>query len=486
MLKSIFTFILKALLFLLIAIFLVRGWDSLSGPSLSAWHKFVPADAKAAEIDSMDWPTWMAREKTLFESVRREVTEKLPVEEQIPLNRYWAKSPVNAANLATDWNRSFILEPAGPPVGAVVLLHGLTDAPYSLRHIALAYQARGYVAVAIRNPGHGTVPAGLTGSNVADWEAATRLAVREARRRAPAKPLHIVGYSNGAALAITYALAAGTDATLARPDKIVLLSPMVGLTAFARFAGLAGIPAIIPAFSRAAWLGTVPEYNPYKYNSFPVKAAVESNTLTTKIRDDMEAARADGSLQRFPPVLAFQSVVDSTVVTRAVVTGLFDRLPANGSELVLFDINRAAYVGPLMRASAQTAINGLLPAAPRRYRTMLIVNAEAGSETAIARITEAGATLEQRIPLAIPYRRDIFSLGHIALPFPLTDGLYGLSPDAADNQGAQLGALATRGENGQLGASMEGLMRISSNPFYPLMVERILPGGVASGAAAAP
>ena len=480
MLTSILKFALKALVFLLIAVFLVRGWDSLSGPPLSAWHKFVPADATAADIDTMDWPTWMARENALFESVRREVSDKLPPEEQIPLNRYWAKSPVNPDNLSTNWNRSFVLEPADAPVGAVVLLHGLTDGPYSLRHIAQDYQARGYVAVAIRNPGHGTVPAGLTKSTVADWEAATRLAVREAHRRAPGKPLHIVGYSNGAALAITYALAAGTNKALPAPDRLVLLSPMVGLTAFARFAGIAGLPAIIPAFSRAAWLGTVPEYNPYKYNSFPVKAAVESNNLTVKIREKIQAAEADGSIARFPPVLAFQSVVDSTVMTRAVVTGLFAHLPANGSELVLFDINRAAYVGPLLRGSARNALNGLLPAAPRRYTTSIIVNAEPGSEAAVVRMTQAGATREERLPLAIPYRRDIFSLGHIALPFPLTDGLYGLTPDPADQQGAQLGALATRGENGQLGASMEGLMRISSNPFYPLVIEKIAAGQPAS------
>ena len=65
------------------------------------------------------------------------------------------------ANFTTDWNRSYIMEPQGIPVGAVVLLHGLTDSPYSLRHIARLYQSRGFVAIAIRLPDHGTVPAGL-------------------------------------------------------------------------------------------------------------------------------------------------------------------------------------------------------------------------------------------------------------------------------------------------------------------------------------
>ena len=83
--------------------------------------------------------------------------------------------------------------------GAVVLLHGLTDSPYSLRHVASRYRDHGFVVVAIRLPAHGTVPAALTDVDWETWFAATRLAVREARRRAPPPaPLHIVGFSNGA------------------------------------------------------------------------------------------------------------------------------------------------------------------------------------------------------------------------------------------------------------------------------------------------
>jgi alpha-beta hydrolase superfamily lysophospholipase len=37
----------------------------------------------------------------------------------------------------------------------VILLHGLTDAPDSQRHIARAYRDRSFVAVVIRLPAHG-------------------------------------------------------------------------------------------------------------------------------------------------------------------------------------------------------------------------------------------------------------------------------------------------------------------------------------------
>jgi alpha-beta hydrolase superfamily lysophospholipase len=178
-----------------------------------------------------------------------------------------------------------VLEPDGGPVGAVVLLHGLTDSPYSARHIAQRYRAAGYVAVAIRLPAHGAVPGGLTDVEWEDWRAATRLAVREAKRRTGlSPPLHLVGYSNGGALALQYALDAIDDPQLARPQRVVLISPMIGITRFARFAGIAGWPAIFPAFAKAAWLSVLPEFNPFKYNSFPVNGARQTHRLTVVVR----------------------------------------------------------------------------------------------------------------------------------------------------------------------------------------------------------
>ena len=470
---SILKFLLVAALALLAAVFVVRAIQAMRGPPLELWHTHVPNEPTAGQIDNMDWKAWSAREDATFAEVKAEVVDKLPKELQRPQNRYWAGSPMYPPKLQQDWNRSFELKPAGEPAGVAVLLHGLTDAPYSLRHVGLHYQSRGWAVVAVRLPGHGTVPAGLTKASVEQWEAATRLAVREAMQVAPGKPIHLVGYSNGGALAVNHALDALSNPALGQPQRIVLMSPMVGLTRFARFTGLAGMPAIFPAFVNSAWLDIIPEYNPFKYNSFPVRAGAEAHRLTVVLGEKMERAKADGSVARMPPVLAFQSAVDSTVSAPAVVAGLFDHLPANGSELVLFDINHAAYVGPLVRPSAQQALEGLLPRSPRRYAISVVTNASPGSQETVRRRFAAGATGSVDTPLGIPYRRDFFSLGHVALPFPLSDGLYGANPDPADVQGVSLGALATRGENGVLGISPAALARVSSNPFFPWMMTEI-------------
>src|SRR5262245_14225964 len=261
-----------------ILVLAVRIYDSQRGPPLAPWHTYVPPDLRAGDIDALDWAGYLAAEQATFDAVKTHVTDANDEKDRVQFNRYFEGSVVYPSHFAHDWNRSYVLEPDGAPHGAVVLLHGMTDSPYSLRHIARRYAARGYVAVAIRLPAHGTVPAALTDVEWEDWQAGTRLAVREARRRAGAgSPLHLVGFSNGGALALQYALDAIDHPELPRPSRVILLSPMIGITRFARFAGVAALPAFFPAFARAAWLSVVPEFNPFKYNSFPVNGARQSH-----------------------------------------------------------------------------------------------------------------------------------------------------------------------------------------------------------------
>ncbi|MEV9247671.1 alpha/beta hydrolase, partial [Klebsiella pneumoniae] len=122
-------------------------------------------------------------------------------------------------------------------------------------------------------------------------------------------------------------------------------------------------------FARAAWLNVAPEFNPFKYNSFPVKAARQSWLLSQALQQQIIRAARQGELKALPPILTFQSVMDSTVSTRAVVESLYRYLPDNGSELVVFDINQAADLRVLFRPALYAAVNTLLPPAPRAYTT---------------------------------------------------------------------------------------------------------------------
>ncbi|CAD6518817.1 2-succinyl-6-hydroxy-2, 4-cyclohexadiene-1-carboxylate synthase [Paraburkholderia hiiakae] len=467
----------RLFLFVLIAFVCIAGvrlYDAQRKPPLSLWHTYVPEDMHAHEIDHATWEEYIANENRLFDAVKKNVTDKLPADERVPANRYFSGSPIYPGHFRTDWNRSYTLMPQGSPRGVAVLLHGLTDSPYSLRHIAQRYQQDGFAVVGVRLPGHGTVPSGLTEVTAEDWEAATRLAVREARRLVPAPaPLHIVGYSNGGALALQYSLEVLDDPSLPKADRLILLSPMIGITAFARFVGLAALPAILPAFAKAAWLDIVPEFNPFKYNSFPVNGARQSWRVTRKIQQEVADAARNGKLAALPPTLTFQSVLDSTVSTSAIISSLYSQLPANGSELVLIDINRTAQWSPLLRASMRDALHRLSPVPPLRYRLTVLTNASATSPQVVEESTAPNETTAKVEPTGLDYPPDVYSLSHVALPFPVTDSLYGRTPDPNDDVGIQLGAQSVRGETGALIVGTGFLTRLLWNPFYGYIVERI-------------
>jgi alpha-beta hydrolase superfamily lysophospholipase len=467
-----------ALLLVIVAVTLLvgRAVQSERGPPLQPWHIFVPTEPRAAELDHMDWDGYRRAEDRVFAEIRAQVTDRLDPDDRRPDDRYFADSPIYPGHFAQDWNRSYVLEPAGPPIGAVVLLHGLTDSPYSLRHIAERYRELGYVAIGLRTPGHGTVPGALTASAWEDWLAATRLAIREARRRVgPTAPLHLVGYSAGGAFALKYALDAIEDPHLTRPDRIVLISPMIGINSFARFAGLAALPALLPAFAKAAWFSVVPEFNPFKYNSFPVNAARQAYRLTAVSQEQIQRLSSEGRLKTLAPILTFQSAMDFTVSASAVVTSLYAFLPANGSELVLFDLNRNTTFGPLLRTVFAAATDRILPPPPRNWRLTLIANTEKNAEVS-ERVTLPGETTERTKGLGIVYPRDVYSLSHVALPFPATDALYGPRPDPKEDFGINLGAVAAHGEVGVLIISLDSLARLSWNPFFAYMLGRIEEG----------
>lgn len=465
---------LGLLALLAIAFLGFRVYKSQQGPQLEPWHLYAPTELTVDEIDGADWEKYLKVENEIFDSVRANVTAKLAVEDQVPFSRYFEGSPVNPDHFANNWNRSYRLEPKGRPLGVVALLHGLTDSPYSLRHLAAYYVDHGFSVVAIRIPAHGTTPAALADVAWDKWMAAARLAVREARRLAPdPAPLHIVGFSNGGTLALKYALDAVEDSRLPRASRLILISPMVGVTAFARFAGLAGLPAMFPAFAKAAWLSVLPEFNPFKYNSFPVNGARQSWVLTDTLRRQIIRLQLDNRLSALPPILTFQSVLDFTVSTRAIVSELYDILPLNGSELVLFDINRNAKFGPLFRQSAESKLGDLVPPRARNIRLSIVESASGRSDDARVRVVEPGETEERISALDLKYPRGVYSLSHVALPFPLNDSLYGLEPDDHENYGVHLGALPLRGERGALIVSLEALVRMSSNPFFPFLLRRV-------------
>ena len=78
--------------------------------------------------------------------------------------------------------------------------------------------------------------------------------------------------------------------------------------------------------------------------------------------------------------------------------------------------------------------------------------------------------------LGLTYPREVYSLSHVAIPFPVSDALYGMDPGTDEDFGVNLGTMTTRGEVGVLILPLDSLVRMASNPFFPYMRERIEEG----------
>lgn len=452
-------------------------WDFLrSGPPPSPWHRVLLQDftaGQAGTVRTLD--DYLELEDRLFVALQQQVYGSAAAQQRILVNRYHAGSRSDPGVWPVNWNRTFRLEPAagGPPRGAVLLLHGLTDSPYSLRSIGQHLAGRGFEVVGLRLPGHGTAPSGLLSFEIEDMQAAVRLAARDLHQRlAPDRPLLLVGYSNGAALALDYALAALEDPAQPRPAGLVLISPAIGVSTLAVVGRIKTGLSSVPGFERAAWeiIGT--EFDPYKYTSFSFHAAGETFRLTRALARDIERRSADGPLRGLPPVLAFLSTVDATVKAEAVTDVLLDRLAPDGHELVLFDVNRYADVQPLLVHDPGPLTARLRARAGRPYALTVITNASPDSMQVAEQRAAAGSVRAVQRVLDLAWPPMTFSLSHVALPFPPDDPLYGYAgPDSSRH--VQLGRLEVRGENGVLEVPTWALTRQRSNPFHAYLVERI-------------
>jgi len=156
-----------------------------------------------------------------------------------------------------------------------------------------------------------------------------------------------------------------------------------------------------------------------------------------------------------------------------VMSSLYDQLPQNGSEVVLFDLNRSVRFRTFLRVASYTALSRLLRVGPQNYRTTVIANASQDSAHTVERSVDAGEVDVRVKPLDIDYPQDIFSLSHVAIPFPITDALYGIAPNDEENFNENLGTLAPRGERGTLILTLDSMFRIASNPFFPYLLQRI-------------
>jgi alpha-beta hydrolase superfamily lysophospholipase len=452
----------------------VTGWSQFAKmlPQLDPWHRDFPVSEFTVrdEADGYTFTDYLAQEDKVFGELDAMISGAWKGNDSGKFSRFNPGSvsfPGHAGS--RNWNRSALLE-APEPRGGVLMIHGLSDSPYSFRSLSDRLHRDGYTVMRLRVPGHGTCPGALAKTDWRDWAAAVRIAARDLRKRLPeGSPLIIAGYSNGGALTVNYAIESIEDPSLPVPDALVLISPMIGITPLAEITRFHKPIAALSGEERAHWSAVNAEIDPYKYTSWPMNASVQAFRMTGEVEVGLARLAKSGRMAEFPPLITHISAIDATVKISNLLDSLYDRLEGEGNELVVYDVNRHAWMESLLKDDYEKAFRSLIEEPPGNFDTILVTNR--GSGTRNLSEIKCGRHERSERELDLSWPEGLFSLAHAALPFPPDDPFYGSNENG--DAPLPLGALSLRGESGVLRISDGQILRLRHNPFYQHMEDRI-------------
>ncbi|MGB6138054.1 MAG: alpha/beta hydrolase, partial [Shewanella sp.] len=253
---------------------------------------------------------------------------------------------------------------------------------------------------------------------------------------------------------------------------MIFLSPAVGLAPIAAGAYWQAKLGGLLGQDKLYWNSIQTEYDPFKYLSFAVNAGDVVYQLTQRNQTLMTQLSPE-QMRLIPPMLTFQSVVDNTVSSLAVVKQLYQLLPeSQGHELVLFDVNRVRSHNYLLIQDPLAEFAPFWLTNPLPYRLSLIENSPHNEPYVRVRELSHKLPVEEVVELGLTWPAEVYSLSHVALPFPIEDPLYG--PLANENKDIiQIGRGIYQGERGIYSVTAADMLRQKWNPFYPYMMSRI-------------
>ena len=455
---------------LLLTIYFGWAFESRNMLQLGPEHRIrLEHEFRASQENETDWAGYLEIEERLAAEIGEKITNIDRPDSLV--DRYSTGSLSSPERYPADWNRSYQITVPGAR-GVAVLLHVLSDSPYSMLATAQTLAGAGLNVVVPRMPGHGFAVGDLLQARWEDWTAAVRIAMRHAASLPGAEQsLLIAGYSNGGLLAIDYALDCDEPGDAPCPDGIVLMSPAIAVSSAAIVTNLHPVLSWMPYFEQFRWLSILPEIDPFKFTSFPKRAAWEiyrvSRRTHRRLANPVEAAR-------LPPILTFQSVVDNTVTARAIVTLLYDQLSSENSKLVVYDVNRSSTALHLMRTQPRDVVEFFETLAPLDFTVTVLRNRDRSTNELDAYTLAAGETRSTAETTNLAWPPGIYSLSHIAIPFRPDDVVYGDgTANTSDGDGLKLGALAPRGEAGVLMLTSDFFLRARHNPFYAFQAKAL-------------
>ena len=466
--KHVLFFAIYGLIGSVVALLVTIVWLLNARAELAPWHTTHLKQEYHQQSGLKDFNDYLALEDKLFAELDSKIYQKYIPEIPSVINRYenGSLSDPNIWNI--NWNRSFEWRNEQAQFG-VLLIHGMSDSPYAMSHLAKQFKPSAHV-LGLRLPGHGTIPAGLTEITWPDLASAVALATTHMKAELKGKPLYVVGFSTGAALALNIELERIALNKTTEYQGMVFISPAIGLTPIAAGAKWQALLGSVLGYEKLFWNSIFAEYDPFKYTSFAVNAGDVVYQLSQRNQDIVETLTAE-QLQEVPPILTFQSIADDTVSSSAVIQHLYQYLPKKQHQLVMFDINRNPNNHQLITNDPLNEMASLWLDLPMSYRLTIIENNRERNHYVQERHISHGESVEvNSMPLNWPL--GVYSLSHVALPFPESDPLYGPHYQK-QNEHIQIGQAIFKGERGLFGIPAAEMLRQKWNPFYPYMVEQM-------------
>lgn len=451
-------------------------------PPVDPYHTTrLSGEFTAGDARGLDFAGYQAMEAKLFEAEKRAIAE-MPTDAPYYVgSRFDPRGPGLRLAPGQPYNRSTRRTP--PRVkGAALLIHGLSDGPYSMQNLGDLLYARGFEVTIVRLPGHGTLPSGMIGMQYEDWVAAMHVAARDISARLPADlPFYIAGYSTGGSLALSYALdriAPDADESLRMPTRVIVVSAAVELVQAAALSPILDLFAKIPvrALEKVNWQSIGPEYDPYKFVSFPVNATRQVYRATRHLQRQLLEAEQAGRLAQLSSIIALQSAVDSTTGAHGIATTVFGRLKGAQHRLVLFDVNRHARYDLVRRPASSALVRSIVDgyaSGSRGHSFVLLTNRAPDTDDVELHEFAPGRRDPVVTPTDLSWPPSLVSVGHVSVPFPPNDPLYGYLPGSGANGVPSIGSWMLRGEEGAIVLPLGALGRLRANPFWPVVQQEL-------------
>lgn len=185
----------------------------------------------------------------------------------------------------------------------ILLIHGLTDSPFHFHDLAGYFFQQGFDVRTMLMPGHGTAPEGLTQVDFYEWREATAYVI--GRTLLDYDEVYLGGFSTGGALIYDYLI--NRQYSAKRIQALFMWAP-----ASKAKSDLAWLAEYINYLPFLTYLNKSADIDFAKYESFPVNAAAQVNSLMSSINEDADSSKFE---YHNIPVFWVASEADTTINT---------------------------------------------------------------------------------------------------------------------------------------------------------------------------